>query len=564
MSQINTTETYDLVVVGSGWFGLAAARAYIQNHPQDRIAILESNETVGGTWSKARLYPGLKSNNMLGSYEYPDFPMHSKVYGVSPGGHIPGAVLNRYLTDFARHFGILERLQFRTTVSVVEPTPTDGWRLTAETPNGQKVVETSKLILATGLTSTPNMPVYAGAEHFDKPLFHAKDFCTMAPKLKDVKHAVVVGGAKSAFDVAYAMVESGATVDLVIRPNGHGPVWIAPRYVTPLKKRIDTILNVRFMTWFSPCPWGGEDGYSGPRRFLHSTILGRFLVKAFWKVLGSDVLTANQYESHPELMKLQPWHPVFWIGSGLSIQNYDTSFFDMVKQGKVRVHVENIDRLEPGKVVLTSGTTLEADTLICSTGWKKESTIKFRGLKPDGLSLRLSEEEQALVNAQFDKKVLDMFPILAQQPELRFQPPLANPLRNYRFIVPSAYLEKRNLAYAGMISSVSTAICAAAQGMWISAHFDNKLDRVARTREQVIQEVMLHTQWGKWRYPCGYGASLPDFVFEGIPYVDMLLKDLGLKNHRKDSFFAELTSPYTPKDYAGVHDEWVNKHALVK
>lgn len=81
---------------------------------------------MGGTWSKARLYPGLESNNMLGSYEYPDFPMHPKVYGVSPGGHIPGAVLNRYLTDFARHFGILERLQFQTTVSIVEPTPTDG------------------------------------------------------------------------------------------------------------------------------------------------------------------------------------------------------------------------------------------------------------------------------------------------------------------------------------------------------------------------------------------------------------------------------------------------------
>ncbi|KAG9657815.1 putative dimethylaniline monooxygenase, partial [Aureobasidium melanogenum] len=275
MSQTNMTETYDLVVVGSGWFGLAAARAYIQNHPHERIAILESNETVGGTWSKARLYPGLKSNNMLGSYEYPDFPMHPKVYGVSPGGHIPGAVLNRYLTDFARHFGILEHLQFQTTVSVVEPTPTDGWRLTAETLNGQKVVETSKLILATGLTSTPNMPVYVGAEQFDKPFFHAKDFCTMAPKLKDVKDAVVVGGAKSAFDVAYAMVESGAKVDLIIRPNGHGPVWIASRYVTPLKKRIDTILNVRFMTWFSPCPWGGEDGYSGPRRFLHSTSFGK-------------------------------------------------------------------------------------------------------------------------------------------------------------------------------------------------------------------------------------------------------------------------------------------------
>jgi hypothetical protein len=107
-----------------------------------------------------------------------------------------------------------------------------------------------------------------------------------------------------------------------------------------------------------------------------------------------------------------------------------------------------------------------------------------------------------------------------------------------------------------MVSTVSTSICAATQGLWISAYFDDKLDRKAETQEEVLKEVMGHTQWGKWRYPCGYGASLPDFVFEGIPYADMLLKDLGLKSHRKTSFYKELTSAYTPMDYNDIVDEW--------
>lgn len=548
--------------------------------------MLESAESCGGTWSEARLYPGLKSNNMVGSYEYPDFPMTEDVYGVKEGSHIPGAVLHRYLTDFAKKYGVLGRVQFHTKVNDVQALRTAGssdsrgpvtsWRLTVTvTAPGaggdgdgdaaqQRTLTTKKLILATGLTSTPNFPTYAGHETFGRPLFHAKDFCRRAHEFKDAKTAVVVGGAKSAYDVAYALVQDGATVDLVIRPNGHGPVWIAPAYVTPLKRRLDTLLNVRFLTWFSPCPWGAEDGYAGIRNFLHGTSVGRFLVNSFWKVLQGDVLDAIRYDSHPELAKLKPWTSAFWIGSGLSILNYDTPLFDLVKQGKIRVHVDNIDRLEPGKVVLSSGEVLEADGLVCSTGWKKESSIKFSDLDDIGLGLpqALVQSERLKLNAKADDDVLKMFPRLKDQPQLRFEPKEADPLRYYRFMVPSTMVKSRNLAFAGMVSSVSTAICATVQAAWIAAFLDGKLDRIAETPEEVTQEIMLHTQWGKWRYPCGYGASLPDFVFEGLPYADMLLNDMGLKTHRKKTFMKELVEPYAPPDFAEILDEWEESHPV--
>lgn len=537
--------------------------------------MLESAESCGGTWSEARLYPGLKSNNMVGSYEYPDFPMSEKVYGVKEGGHIPGAVLHRYLTDFAEKFGILERMQFHSRVENVEALhsggpesgPITGWRLTVATgpeegSTRRRTVTTAKIILATGLTSTPNLPSYAGAETFGRPLFHAKDFCRRAGELEGARRAVVVGGAKSAYDVAYALARGGAAVDLVVRPDGHGPVWIAPRYVTPLRRRMDTLLSVRCLTWFSPCPWGGEDGYGGVRGLLHGTRVGRWVVDRFWAVLQGDVLGAIRYESHPELAKLKPWNSAFWIGSGLSILNYDTPLFDLVKEGKIRVHVDNIDHMEPGKVVLCSGEVLEADGVVCSTGWKKESTIKFTGLGEVGLGLpeALVESDRIKLNAKADADVLTMFPRLKDQPQLRFQPKETDPLRYYRFIVPSTMLESKNLAFAGMVSTVSTAVCAAVQAAWISAFLDGKLDRIAETPEEVTQEIMLHTQWGKWRYPCGYGASLPDFVFEGLPYVNMLMRDMGINTHRKKSFFKELTEPYTPPDFAGILDEWVSGH----
>lgn len=280
--------------------------------------------------------------------------------------------------------------------------------------------------------------------------------------------------------------------------------------------------------------------------------------------MGNDVLQQNQYDNHPELAKLKPWYSVFWIGSGLSILNYNTSFFDMIRDGKVRVHIANIERLASGQVILENGTTIQTDGMICSTGWKKESTITFKGLDKAGLGLPMGLKEQVHLSAEYDRKVLERFPILENQPVLksRAKKP-AEPLRYYRFMVPSGMVANRNLAYAGMISSVSTAICASTQGLWITAYFDDKLDREAKTQEEITKEIMMHTQWGKWRYPCGYGASLPDFVFEGIPYVDMLLKDIGLNNKRKPSFIKELIQPYCPEDYNGVLAEYKEKHSTL-
>ncbi|OCL02531.1 hypothetical protein AOQ84DRAFT_268633, partial [Glonium stellatum] len=91
-------ESFDLVVVGAGWYGLAAAKTYVELHPTEDVVVLESASTVGGVWAQHRLYPGLRSNNMLGTYEYPDFPMDSATFGVQPGEHIPGPVVHQYLT----------------------------------------------------------------------------------------------------------------------------------------------------------------------------------------------------------------------------------------------------------------------------------------------------------------------------------------------------------------------------------------------------------------------------------------------------------------------------------
>lgn len=518
------------------------------------MLVIEAESSCGGTWSENRLYPGLKSNNLHGSYEAPDFPMIPENYGITHDDHIPGTVLNKYLTDFAKKFGVYTRTRFNTKVESLEPTSDGGWKLETVANEKPKTIHTKKVIVATGLTSQPNFPSYPGAETFNAPYFHAKEFCRQGDTINTAKRAVVVGGAKSAMDVAYAYADKGVEVDMVIRPNGNGPIWISYPYVMG-GKRLEKLLHVRWMTWFSPCPWGTEDGWQWPRWILHSTAIGRFLANQFWGALGGEVVTANGYDKDSELKKLKPWNPAFWIGSGLSIHNYEKDFFDMVKRKEVRVHNADVDRLTDHTVHLTDGTELKADVLVCSTGWRKEPSIRFLNFGTAGIGLTQTPTEQARLAAQSDAEILAMFPRLRDQPKLNFKPK-NDPFRMFRFIVPPGRMADRNIAFAGMCSSASTAICASVQSLWISAFLDGKLTRLPATDEEITKETVLHTQWGKWRHPTGYGASLPDFTFDALPYFDLLLHDLGLKANRKTGW-ADVTQPYGPEDYKGLVDEWV-------
>ncbi|KAH7000410.1 putative dimethylaniline monooxygenase [Ilyonectria destructans] len=550
------TTNYDLIVVGAGWFGLAAARTYLELHPGVKLLVIDSASSIGGTWSNDRLYPGLKSNNFFGSYEYPDFPMDEDVYGVKSGEHIPAGVLHRYLTDFATKFGVADRTRLNTKVESIEGSQSGGWLLHVSSSDSRETLETEKLIIATGLTSQPNMPTYAGQENFTSPIFHAKDFCVHRDTISTSKRAVIVGGGKSAYDCAYAFAtEADAQVDLIIRPTGQGPVWLNPPYATPFKTMVEELIHTRFMTWFSPCPWGGEDGFGVARGFLHGTTFGRLLVENYWNKLTADTIEANGFNDDSELFKLKPWYSAMWTGSGVGIHNFDSSLWDLVKQRKIRVHLADITKLDGQKVYLTNDKVIETDVVVCATGWKKDSIIDYSKCK-DVAQLEYKDGQRDIMCKEADKEILQSFPMLKLQPVLRYERKDSEPLRNYRFIVPTNLVSKRNVAFAGMVSTTSTAMFANAQALWISAFFDNKLKRLPKNQDEVVKETMLYTQFGKWRYPCGYGDSIPDFAFDSLPYVDLLLNDLGIKSQRKATRMAEITEPYKPRDYRGLINEW--------
>ncbi|XXH01067.1 hypothetical protein Hte_007418 [Hypoxylon texense] len=599
-----TMEKLDCVVVGAGWYGLAAAKQFHCTQPECSLAVFDSQSSLGGTWADNRLYPGLKSNNLLGTFEYPDFPMDTPTFGVKTGEHMPGEVINNYLKAYAARFGITGMIRLNTKVLVAEHQDTveGGWVLTVVPPGQSETkVFARRVVFATGLTSEPFLPHFEGQETFGGRIFHGKDFQKNSDTLKTAKRVTIFGGTKFAWDAVYAYATAGVKVDWVIRSSGHGPCWIAPSYVTPLKKWIEKLANMRFLTWFSPCVWGDVDGYGGIRGFYHRTAVGRTIVNSFWKVLGGDVISLNAYDSHPKTAKLKPWTDPMFTGSSFSIMNYDTDIMELVKGDNINVYVSEIDHLSPGKVHLSDGTEFESDVLLAHTGWKHVPPIKFM---PEGIEGELGIPHTPRADApstdlandpvlteRVDKEILERFPRLKDQPiwnknyiPMTEQKGITSddeitpyktltPYMLHHFIVPPSerFLRSRDTAFIGIVSNFSNMITAHLQGLWISAYFAGKLEHDPSTAvgdkeamEHLRYTTMLHNRFGKWRYPTDWGSKNPNFIFDAVPYLDLLQRDLGLGIWRKKGFLAEMYDPYGPEDYRDVNNEWMTKYGDMK
>ena len=292
-----------------------------------------------------------------------------------------------------------------------------------------------------------------------------------------------------------------------------------------------------------------------------------------------------------------------FTASSFSILNYPTDFFELIENGSVKIHIGDITHLSSRTIHLSDGTSLDTDALLCATGWKHVPPLKFL---PEGIDKELgiphtpaSPNEPTFTEdlvAKADEEILSTFPRLKDQPvqnknlvplldskgmsttdAINPSTPLT-PYTLYRFIVPPSprFLQHRDIAFAGVMMNFSVPTIMHAQSLWITAFFDGNLpssviptlaqnpdtEELTKELERVRYETVLYSRFGKWRYPCGHGSQFPDFVFDAMPYVDVLLGDLGLNKYRKGAWLAEATEPYGPEDYKDLVAEYEKRSIL--
>ncbi|KAL4798681.1 hypothetical protein BDV19DRAFT_396565 [Aspergillus venezuelensis] len=591
-------EQVDVAIIGAGWHGIAAAKAYTAAYPSQSLVILDSASSVGGVWAKERLYHGLRANNVVGSYELSDLPMAQERFGVGlkQGDKIPGDVVHAYMEAYVQDFGLVDKIRLGCSVEKAEYTEDREWVLTLAIREGEwegqpadmktkpkaklvskVLMKTSKLIVAAGLTSQPFMPRFEGEAEFGAQgqalIFHVRDFAMHEKRgaLKpDDSRVTVLGGSKSAFDVVYSCATRGMAVDWVIRASGYGPNWISPAYVGQgrFKQLLESLPGTRLLSLFSPCAWNRE-GRGHFYAWLHGSWLGRKLVDWFWALIEQDLLRTNRYSEHPAMEKLKPWASPFWVATSLEILNYPTDFFDLVRDGKVRT--EAISYLSNNESIVT-------DALICCTSWEETPGIQFL---PQDVSNRLGFPGSPDVLTENLREVNQLIP--DQFPKLKPQPPLKrkrevvaagedHPIRLARFMVPPAMLADRSIVFLGYAQTFNTTLLAEIQALWAVAYLNNELAQVSpfstpngdtspkeglSGNDHILHETALHTEFGKWRSPRANGGhAYPNFVFDVLPYIDMLLGDLSVSPRRKSSTWAHWMEPHGVKDYTGLVEEW--------
>lgn len=561
------------------------AKTYLQVHQNGKLVVVDQAKTIGGSWAKERLYLGLKTNNVFGSYEFGDFPMVPEKYGAKGLEHIPGEVVHAYFCDVAAHYCINSNLRLETKVQSATLQEDGRWAIKLKPINAPHqrvtILVATKLVLATGLTSKPYIPIFPGQEDFGVPILHSKELKQSSSYSSILQNCRCLGWNKSAWDACYSAAMSGSRVHMVIRPSGGGPSYLWPRSFSwgPFNLSLALLSGTRLFIPFGPTPYGKIGPFAFLRYLLHRTHIGQRICQFLWNRLDLHIKKLNRYNTSPELQKLEPWTIPFWIGNSLSIHNYDTNWFDLVREGRVSIHIVDLTSLSKGRINLSSNETLDADALVCCTGWLADPAIQFNSSSVTaGVPVRtkLADNDPKLLAAE--REINNDLRYLPSLPRRTANAPLlpgqvsehsSSLYQPYRIVIPSQriFLEKKNIAFIGSHSSVHAILVAQAQALWITAFFQDKVKHLSGSEldfETVEYNSILDSIYGKLRRPKesgGAAGKYPDLVFDSLPYVDTLLRDLGLVTNRKSNWWKEIFECYRPQDYRGMIEEWVRKES---
>lgn len=259
-------------VIGAGAAGLSAARHLLADGHD--VVVFEAGSYVGGLWvydndnDRSVAYASLHINSEPRATAYEGFPFPEDT-PLFPGHQ----EVRDYLDAAADHFGVRERIRFRTPVSAVEPvedSPGTGWVVRTEDGAEEHV---DVVVVASGHQGTPAHPSWA--DEFSGRYLHSNSY--RDPEPFTGRRVLVVGVGNSGLDIAADLVPFAART----LSSARSPVLIMPRMILGvpsarvlariLKPWLPWVVQRQAMRWIARVFHGRPEqwGFRTPRTRTH-------------------------------------------------------------------------------------------------------------------------------------------------------------------------------------------------------------------------------------------------------------------------------------------------------
>src|SRR4051794_7722089 len=230
------SSTQKVCIIGAGSSGIAAAQVLdARGVPFD---CFEKGSQVGGNWryendngmSSAYRTLHINTSRRVMAFtslpmpdHYPDYPDHFQMAA--------------YFDEFVDHFGLRDRIGFRTEVTRVEPA--DGeWAVTTRAEGGGENTERYRaVVVANGHHWDPRWPepAFPGSGEFEGEQLHAHHY--REPDVLRGKRVLVLGLGNSATDIAVESSRIAEETFLATRRRA----YVIPKYIKG--KPIDELSN---------------------------------------------------------------------------------------------------------------------------------------------------------------------------------------------------------------------------------------------------------------------------------------------------------------------------------
>src|SRR5690348_2219619 len=459
-------------VIGAGVSGLAAARAFAtRGH---KVTIVEKSSDLGGVWDPSRSYPDVQTQSPKDLYRYTDKAMPDS-YPEWP----KGPQVHAYLADYARGHGLEKMMRLRTEVTGMSRRADGkpGWTLGLAGPGGTTREDFDFVAICTGQFSEPQTLTLPGADAFKArggQILHSSQYADAA--LAKGRKVVVLGGSKSATDIAVNAVDSGAReVTIVYRE----PVWRIPYFIGGLVN-FKRIVYIRAQEEMFP----GWD--IGPlSRLAHA--IAKPLVWANWRGLES-LLKAQLKLARCNMV------PRTRIEDSVncSVPIVTPGFYPMVADGRIKAICGTFDHYDGDRIVMSTGQRVGVDIAVLAIGYKLglpflPETYRVKLVDPDG--------------------------------QYRLYRQIANP-------------DLPDMGFVGFNSSFCTVLCADMAAQWLVRYADGRLARQPSEREMRDDiEMMLHFKRVERPAASVYGGlCVAPYHYR---HFDELLADIGAKERRR-------------------------------